>query len=58
MSRKRNKIETIPVLSRIEATLLHMPKYAPASRCGPHKNKKKYDRKRNKQELRQIIQEG
>lgn len=37
------KNEKIVVLTSIENTLLKMPKYYPASRCGAHKNKKKYN---------------
>ena len=51
-------IDTIHIMDSIEHTRMIMPKYYPASRCGPHKNKKKYDRKQSKKELKKLIEEG
>lgn len=44
MSKRKNKIEKIVVMTSLEATRMAMPKYYPACRCGKHKSKKDYDR--------------
>lgn len=52
-----SKIETIHIMSGLEHTRMIRPKYYPASRCGPHKNKKKYNRKDAQKEFKKFLQE-
>jgi hypothetical protein len=58
MGRKHDKVETIHIMSGLEHTLMMMPKYYPASRCGLHKNKKKYNRKDQKIAFRKMMEKG
>lgn len=45
MSKRKQKVEKIVVMTSLEATRAAMPKFYPACRCGKHKSKKDYDRK-------------